>query len=103
MNNTELSWLKTNQSLTNKYDKHQRDQRSTAFYRSKLWKEHREYVFNKHLGLCQSCLKDNIFVRGSKVDHKITIKVDWSKRLEEDNLQVLCHRCHNRKTAAERK
>ncbi|MDE3838650.1 HNH endonuclease [Bacillus methanolicus] len=78
------------------YDKKKRDLRSTAFYKSKAWKELREYVYRKQYGLCQRCLKRNEFVRGDIVHHIIEIKDDWDKRLDEDNLEVLCHKCHNR-------
>lgn len=36
------------------------------------------------------------------VDHIIPTKVNWDKRLEEDNLQPLCWGCHNTKTAKEK-
>jgi 5-methylcytosine-specific restriction protein A len=85
------------------YDKYQRDPKSTAFYKSKAWRDMRAYTFSKQHGLCQHCLIDNRFVRGDIVDHKLPIKANWSKRLQEDNLQVLCHKCHNNKTMRERK
>lgn len=91
-------------SVANKqYDQYKRDKQSTSFYKSKQWKELRDYIFHKQHGLCQVCLKDNRLVSGDVVDHITPIKLDWSKRLDESNLQVLCHRCHNRKTAAEKR
>jgi 5-methylcytosine-specific restriction protein A len=85
------------------YDKYQRDPKSTAFYNSKAWRQLRQLVFTKQLGLCQECLKDKQLVKGNVVDHIIEIKDDWSKRLDEDNLQVLCHGCHQKKTMLNKK
>ncbi|MGJ0995757.1 HNH endonuclease [Enterococcus casseliflavus] len=31
-------------------------------------------------------------------DHIIPVRVDWSKRLDKDNIQPLCESCHAIKT-----
>ncbi|MDO6448097.1 HNH endonuclease [Oceanobacillus profundus] len=38
-----------------------------------------------------------------EVDHIIPVKVDWSLRLDINNCQPLCHDCHNKKTAEDKR
>lgn len=83
------------------YDKHKRDERSTLFYKSKAWKQVRDYIFNKSHGLCDSCREHGRMTPGNVVDHRIPIKQDYSLRLTQTNLWTLCHSCHNKKTKTE--
>lgn len=95
------------------YDKHVRDKQYTRFYNSKSWGVLADLVRMEQHGLCQMCLKDNKLTTGTSdsngnfkrniVDHKIPIKVDWSKRLNKNNCWVLCLSCHNKKTAEDKK
>jgi 5-methylcytosine-specific restriction enzyme A len=78
------------------YDKYQRDRRSTLFYRSGAWRKLRTYIYNKQHGLCQRCLQRGKVVRADVVHHIEEIKEAWDKRLDEDNLECLCHDCHNK-------
>lgn len=64
-----------------------------SFYKSKAWKKVREYIFNKHHGLCVECGKP-----GEEVHH-----IEWLTpsninnfdiALGEDNLILLCRNCH---------
>nr|WP_282098271.1 HNH endonuclease signature motif containing protein [Staphylococcus aureus] len=48
--------------------------------------------------ICRLCGR-----QAQMVDHIIPTKVDWSKRLEKENLQPLCFECHNKKTKKERR
>jgi 5-methylcytosine-specific restriction enzyme A len=48
--------------------------------------------------LCQECLKKDRVTMSSTVDHIIPIYVRTDWRLEIENTQVLCHRCHSVKT-----
>ncbi|NEU29946.1 HNH endonuclease [bacterium LRH843] len=83
------------------YDRYSREERTVRFYASAAWKRLRELIKIRNNGLCQLCLKDKRIVIGTIVDHIIPIKVNWSLRLDEDNLQLLCQACHNKKTAEE--
>lgn len=66
---------------------------SKPFYRSKEWKKIREYIFNKHHGLCADCGK-----AGEEVHHKIFLTPDNINNPDittgEKNLVLLCKDCH---------
>ncbi|MDR5602776.1 HNH endonuclease [Staphylococcus coagulans] len=66
------------------------------FYKSKQWQNLREIVMMENDYICQSCGR-----QANVVDHIIPTKVDWSKRLDKNNLQPLCNECHNKKTKNE--
>lgn len=64
------------------------------FYLSKEWRELRYEVLNENGGKCCLCgrsAKDGVVLH---VDHIIPLSKDWSKRLDKDNLQVLCEDCN---------
>lgn len=88
---------------TKQYDRFARDERTVRFYSSTAWKRLRETVKIRANGLCSMCLDDKRIVVGVIVDHIIPVKVNWRLRLVEDNLQLLCRSCHNKKTAEESK
>ncbi|EKZ9011104.1 MULTISPECIES: HNH endonuclease signature motif containing protein [Vibrio harveyi group] len=74
----------------------------TSFYKSRKWKELREYKLKKD-PLCEEC-KANGFVRaGHDIDHIVEIKDDFSRRLDITNLRTLCRSCHVTKTIRTRK
>ncbi|WP_017435133.1 HNH endonuclease [Saccharococcus caldoxylosilyticus] len=85
------------------YDKHKRNQQARAFYHSREWERLRQAALARDHYLCQHCLQHNRITRAVIVDHIVPISVDWSKRLSLDNTQSLCHPCHNRKTAEDRR
>lgn len=83
-----------NLSVRDKYDKDY-----TKFYQSKEWRKTRSIVLTKHMYMCKQCVADGLAVNRSKrliVHHVIELKDDWDKRLDADNLEVLCGVCHNK-------
>ena len=66
-----------------------------SFYQSADWKELRESRFAFADGLCELCRKKGIVRAGREVHHRVSIQEDWSKRLDFDNLILLCPDCHN--------
>jgi 5-methylcytosine-specific restriction enzyme A len=82
------------------YDKYKRDKQSTEFYKSKSWKQLRDAAFNRDHGLCQRCLKAGDIVPADVVHHIVEIKTDWNKRLDINNLESICHSCHNKEHKA---
>jgi len=79
-----------------RYDSVSRDKRSEKFYNSKPWRDLRDLAFKRDKGLCQSCLKQRQYKPADVVHHIIEIKSDWEKRLDLENLDSLCHKCHNK-------
>lgn len=80
----------------------QYDVKAQEFYQSKQWK----ILSKKHKqqnALCIHCLDYGLVTPAQVSDHIIEIRDDWDKRLDPDNLQSLCHTCHNTKTAKERR
>lgn len=64
------------------------------FYQSPEWRKLRYEVLREQGGRCQLCgrsSKDGVVLH---VDHIIPLSKDWSKRLDKNNLQVLCEDCN---------
>lgn len=87
---------KCNKQRNLTYDRYKRDQQSDKFYHSTAWKKVREIVL-KSEPMCRMCKIKPATI----VDHIIPIRKGGEK-LNLENLQPLCHQCHNIKTAAER-
>jgi len=85
------------------YNKNRRNKEHQKFHNSKAWKELRKLVLSRSGGLCVICLKLDMQTKADVVDHIIPLTHDYSKRLKIENLQPLCHACHNRKTAEDLK
>lgn len=80
------------------YDQHKRNKKSKQFYNSTKWKNVRDRRKRDKNNLCEFCLENKKLNVANVCDHIVPIKIDWSKRLDYDNLQMLCHECHNKKT-----
>jgi 5-methylcytosine-specific restriction enzyme A len=85
------------------YDRYKRNKKSKEFYNSTEWLKVRQAALARDKYLCVHCLKSNRITKADVVDHIIPITVDWCKRLSLDNLQSLCHTCHNRKTTEDKR
>ena len=82
-------------------DRQYKDEKYLRFYHSKAWRTlSRQYRLNNPV--CEQCLKQGIVRKVNVVDHIVELKDDFSRRLDERNLQSLCHACHNKKTAEEK-
>ena len=66
-----------------------------SFYQSNEWSILRKQKFYDADGLCELCRKNGIIREGKEVHHIIEISQDWSKRLDFDNLILLCPEHHN--------
>ena len=77
------------------YDKTNRNQESKKFYGSKEWQRVRYLVLNAN-PFCVVCR-----IPATLVDHIIPIR-DGGDRLNLNNLQPMCSKCHAIKTSNER-
>lgn len=90
LNNVNKVKHKTNKN-NNGYSKY----KVKDFYKSKEWRELRVLIIEQQKGRCQMCgrsYKEHDIV--IHVDHIIPISIDWSKRLDINNLQLLCEDCN---------
>ena len=73
---------------------------NAEFYHSTAWRKCRaSYIHNNPA--CEICYKKGYMVKADVVDHIQPIRLG-GERLDADNLQSLCHSCHNSKSAKER-
>lgn len=70
--------------------------RARYFYGTIEWKNARNRYINTH-PLCEHCDKRGIITPGQMVDHIIEIE-DQGDKLNPDNFQTLCNKCHSKKT-----
>lgn len=69
-------------------------QRAKELYSSDEWRKLRYEVLREQGGRCQLCGRGREHCVILHVDHIIPLSVDWSKRLDKNNLQVLCEDCN---------
>jgi len=67
-----------------------------SFYKTTAWRHTREQVLLRDYSTCVRC-----GLEGNIVDHIVPSEDDWEDRLNTDNLETLCQRCHNLKTRRE--
>lgn len=82
------------------YDTH----RGTAAARGydHKWRLLRQRFIQAH-PLCRKCEEAGEVMVAVIVDHVIPIGVDWSRRLDEENLQALCDHHHRLKSEEDRR
>lgn len=80
------------------YDRTRTDKMYHSFYKTSRWQQLRLLVLKRE-PLCRMCKANDMLTAAEMIDHIVPIKLDWSMRLREDNLQPLCHACHRVKTA----
>ena len=64
------------------------------FYSSRAWRAMRYRVLKARSGRCECCgrsASDGVVIC---VDHIESVKKNWARRVDETNLQVLCHDCN---------
>lgn len=81
------------------YNIYQRDEEANAFYQSREWKKVRNYVYARDMATCQVC--GNATDNRKICDHIQPLKYSPDKKLNTDNLWILCYRCHAVKTKLE--
>lgn len=90
------------QESAKRYNAHTRysdDNEIMNFYHSPEWRSAIKQVRLRDMYMCQSCLRKGYVKpmrKGERfyVHHIIELKDDWSKRLDLDNLELVCSECH---------
>ena len=75
-----------------KYDKDVK-----RFYNSSIWKRTSKQVLLEADYVCAMCGDE-----ATMTDHIISVKQDWSKRLDRNNLQASCKKCNDKKAIKEK-
>ena len=75
-----------------------RDSKTRSFYNSKAWRSLTKAFLSEN-PFCIECKKKKRLELSKHSDHIKSIKTHWDLRLEWNNLQALCIKCHNTKTA----
>lgn len=78
------------------YDKYKRDQTARAFYKSVAWQKARELALVRDSYMCQKCLRNKRVTKANVVHHIKELRDYPNLALELDNLESLCHSCHNK-------
>lgn len=78
------------------YKPKNRKGRSNAdrFRSTSVWQKKREHIAARDRNLCRVCLKNGIYSHDIQVHHITPLAVDYSKRLDDDNLICLCPMHH---------
>lgn len=81
-------------------EQHKRRQKKKAwrsnnksFYATQAWQDLKSYVYQRDGGCCQRCGKF-VFGKQAHAHHIVPIRVDSSLKLDADNVQILCDKCH---------
>lgn len=82
---------KHTQDTNSYYNRQRRRHKENRFYASAEWKGVRQQALKRDCFVCAGCggVADT-------VHHLVEVRVDWSKRLDIDNLQSVCRSCHNK-------
>lgn len=75
-----------------KYDKDVK-----RFYNSSIWKRTSQQVLLESDYVCAMCGKE-----ATMTDHIISVKQDWFRRLDRNNLQASCKKCNDKKAIKEK-
>jgi len=73
-----------------------KNSKANSFRNTNAWITKREQIKRRDKYLCQICLMNNIYTYNNlQVHHIIPINIDYSKRLDSDNLITLCTYHHH--------
>ncbi|HIF9075746.1 TPA: HNH endonuclease [Photobacterium damselae] len=77
-------------------------QNPNRIYNTARWRRTRNIVLHRDKGLCQNCLKQGRYISANHCDHIISI-ANGGSVWDIKNLQMLCKKCHEKKTAKEKR
>jgi len=71
------------------------------FYQGRVWRALSQSFRRRH-PVCLHCMRKGRTTPCDMVDHIVPVRVEWGLRHDPQNLQALCHPCHNAKTRQDR-
>lgn len=71
----------------------------TRFRSSRVWRNKREYIARRDLYLCRVCLSEGRYNTNIYVHHIVPLAVDFSLRLDDENLISVCGYHHEQAEA----
>ena len=99
---TTQAYCDTHSDQLSGYKNKKADPKYDKFYHSPQWIKLRN-AYRRANPLCKKCKDEGKVTLMKVVDHIETVKENWIRRLDWMNLQSLCERHHNAKSARERK
>lgn len=89
---TNKTYCSKHQSSNSKrYNEYRKNDDAMKFYKSREWREKRQEILKRDCFTCVMCGGE-----ANLVHHKVEVRVDYSKRLDSDNLESVCKSCHNK-------
>lgn len=79
-------------------DRYIRDKENESyrlFYTTQTWKNKREDILRRDNYECQMCKTLCKYEVATDVHHVLSLRDNYDKRLDNDNLLSLCHHCHH--------
>lgn len=80
--------------IQREYDRRSRNRESKRFYNSKAWKAVRASKLAAD-PICEQCEREGRLTRADVVHHKLELVQHPELGLCMENLESLCHSCHN--------
>lgn len=77
--------------------------RARKFYASPAWQRMRRRILARDMDSCQPCFRRRRLEPATEVHHLVSLREDWDRRLDPDNLEAICEDCHRAATQAERR
>lgn len=71
-----------------------RNSQNRRFRATSAWRKKSASIRLRDKNLCLVCLNQGRYVPGESVHHIVSLKEDFNKRLDDDNLITLCNACH---------
>ncbi|WP_431471940.1 HNH endonuclease [Nonlabens sp. SCSIO 43208] len=91
--------MKVNRPWVKEYKQQERTVDNSKFYNSRTWRKTRK-LFLENNPLCIHCERLGVTTPANVVDHIIPIS-EGGDKLNTKNLQPLCKKCHEKKSASE--
>jgi len=87
-------------ATTKKWAQHHKGRSTTQRGYGSQWEQIKARIFERDKSLCQPCKRDGVVTPAVQVDHIVALANGGGH--DDGNLQAICKRCHDMKTAQDR-